>query len=692
VTLVELLAYAGDHLSYYQDAVATEAYLDTARQRISVRRHARLVDYRMHEGNNARAWVTVSTMTDLPPLKPSDFYFITGFAGIKAASGNLVRAQDLEDVPQARYVVFEPLVDDPDRDLTFIAAHSRIRLYTWGDDECCLGRGATRATLLDEAELVPALQSPPHRVEAPAGSVEGAAAAATPRVLNLQPGNVLIFEEVLGPTTGNEADADPARRHAVRLTRVEPAYDGLLDRHVLEIEWALQDALPFSVCLSARLPAPDCRWIHDVSVARANVVLVDHGRTVGEPLGPVGTKATVAECACEGSIIESTSTPERFRPVLAYAPLTFGAPLAAAAPASEVITQDPRLALPELALAEYQSSDAQGRATGPAWSAQYDLLASRADDRHFVVEMDDDGRGHLRFGDGDLGRLPSGGTRFQAGYRIGNGPDGNVGRETITYLVLRQGTLSSDGVQPRNPLPAQGGAAPEASAEAKLLAPYAVRGRRLRAITADDYAELAQRNPKVQRAPCELRWMGSWYEARVAVDPQGSEEADAALLAEIEGDLFKYRRMGHDLAVVPARYVPLELVLEVCVLPGFARGHVKAELLKVFSARPLAGGGLGFFHPDNLSFGEGIYLSRIVAAAKAVEGVEMVRVRVLRRQHEVFPHELITKIPKVGGGEEELEVPNTGVLLMGAMEIAQLDSDPSFPENGRLELIMGGGR
>lgn len=37
IALVELLAYVGDHLSYYQDAVATEAYLDTARQRISVR-------------------------------------------------------------------------------------------------------------------------------------------------------------------------------------------------------------------------------------------------------------------------------------------------------------------------------------------------------------------------------------------------------------------------------------------------------------------------------------------------------------------------------------------------------------------------------------------------------------------------------------------------------------------------------
>lgn len=49
ITLVELLAYVGDHLSYYQDAVATEAYLDTARQRISVRRHVRLVDYLLHE-------------------------------------------------------------------------------------------------------------------------------------------------------------------------------------------------------------------------------------------------------------------------------------------------------------------------------------------------------------------------------------------------------------------------------------------------------------------------------------------------------------------------------------------------------------------------------------------------------------------------------------------------------------------
>ena len=83
ITLVELLAYVGDHLSYYQDAVATEAYLGTARQRISVRRHARLVDYAMHEGCNARAWVTIRSDENFS-IAAADIYFMTAFPGGRA--------------------------------------------------------------------------------------------------------------------------------------------------------------------------------------------------------------------------------------------------------------------------------------------------------------------------------------------------------------------------------------------------------------------------------------------------------------------------------------------------------------------------------------------------------------------------------------------------------------------------------
>ncbi len=64
ILLVEILAYAADHLSYYQDAVATEAYLGTARKRVSVRRHARMLDYFMHDGCNARAWVVLEVKSN----------------------------------------------------------------------------------------------------------------------------------------------------------------------------------------------------------------------------------------------------------------------------------------------------------------------------------------------------------------------------------------------------------------------------------------------------------------------------------------------------------------------------------------------------------------------------------------------------------------------------------------------------
>jgi hypothetical protein len=679
ITLVELLAYVGDHLSYYQDAVATEAYLDTARKRISVRRHARLVDYRMHEGCNARAWVTVHTANDLPEIKAKDFYFITGFADIKASSGNVVKAEDLEQVPPHWYDVFEPLTADPDLVLRFRAAHSTIHFYTWGDKECCLPKGATRATLLDEPVALPApapaaaaAYKPPPRDQ----NYDKPYPQEPQRPLALSVGDVLIFEELIGPTTGNPADADPARRHAVRLTKVSRNVDELLDKHVLDVEWAPEDALPFSLCLSARLPAPDCSWIDHVSVARGNVVLVDHGRTVGEPLGPVEGTEVVGECACEGSVIDRTTVAKTFAPNLTRGPLTFGEdlpPELPPAPALRLISQDPRQAKPRVSLWEFIGG--ADTAAGAQWHARYDLLGSDGDDRHFVAEIDDEGGAHLRFGDDDLGEQPATGTRFHAAYRVGNGPAGNVGRETISHLVLRNEAWSGVTVTPRNPLPAHGGTPPEPIATVKLLAPTSFRAVRERAITAEDYAELARRNPALQGAAAELRWTGSWYEARVAVDAAHSVDADAALLAAIDRYLLRYRRIGHDVAVAPAQYVPLDVAMDVCVLPHHTRGQVTAELRNVFSNRRLADGKLGFFHPDRLTFGAGIHLSQIVAAAKAVEGVETVEITRCNRLHE----------PDSGAT-------TSGVLRLGPFEVARCDSDPSFPEHGKFDFNVRGGR
>ena len=654
IALVELLAYTGDYLSYYQDAVATEAYLDTARQRISVRRHARLVDYQLHEGCNARAWVCIEVSQDLQ-LEPADVAFITGLNDAFAVQGTVLKWEDLRDVPTQQYEVFEPLLADRSAPIQLYTAHSKILFYTWGEKECCLERGSTSATLLDEW-----------------ANEEGEA-----RKLQLKAGDVLIFEEVIDPKTGLEADANPARRHAVRLISVSPGKDpvgrigGGRATPYLQVRWAAADALPFPFCLSAIGAAPDCKYLENISVARGNVILVDHGKTVPpEDLGSVPTRSTNATCECAEHPSDVQVIPGKFRPVLGKVPLTFSQRVPVDEPtwkpAARFAKQNPRRALPQVWLT---SDPAQG------WHAQYDLLGSTATERRFVVEIDNDGIAHLRFGDGELGWQPPAGMTFSATYRVGNGKRGNVGAESISRLVLTNTSISGVAITVRNPLPATGGIDPEPIVEAKLFAPRAFRKRIERAIIAADYEEITERNPKVQNASAELVWTGSWYEADVAVDPFGGETADEAWLERIEGWLHRYRRIGHDLHVEPAIYVPIDLKLEVCALPNFQRGHVKAALLEVFSNRALPGGKRGYFHPDNLTFGEGIYLSKIVAAAQAVAGVECAKVARLQRLFEAPNQEIAN-----------------GVLPLRLNEIAQLDSDPNHPEGGKLEILVRGGR
>ena len=189
ITLVELLAYAGDYLSYQQDAVATEAYLGTARKRVSLRRHARLVDYFVHDGTNARVWLQLTTEGNnvLVP-KGQQIFSRLDRVPVRIAPASTVLDAALRQNP----AVFETI-----HDITLFAAHNQMAFYTWGDGNCCLPKGATGATLRDDAN----------------------------NFLRLQLGDVLIFEERIGPYTGDTDDADPTRRNAVRLTEVKPAAD-----------------------------------------------------------------------------------------------------------------------------------------------------------------------------------------------------------------------------------------------------------------------------------------------------------------------------------------------------------------------------------------------------------------------------------------------------------------------------------
>jgi hypothetical protein len=209
VALVELFAYVGDHLSYRQDVIATEAYLGTARHRISVRRHARLVDYRMHDGCNARVWVAV-TGTTAAHVLPSRTPLYTRVARVPArvAPGSAEEAELAASGAQC----FETL-----HELTLDPALDAVQFHTWSESECALPRGATSATLKG-------------------------------KLSSLKAGGFLLLEEVVGARTGAAADVDRGRRHVVRLTAVDATLrDPIGPVDVTRVSWAQADALPFSL-------------------------------------------------------------------------------------------------------------------------------------------------------------------------------------------------------------------------------------------------------------------------------------------------------------------------------------------------------------------------------------------------------------------------------------------------------------
>ena len=307
IALAELLAYVGDSLSYKQDAIATEAYLQTARSRISLRRHALLVDYHVHDGCNARTWMHVEVSAPLL-LDGAKTQFYTNVPGAPTPlAGNERQAL------AAGVVIFEGM-----QAAQLLQEHNQMSFYTWGDNDCCLAKGATEATLL--------------------GTLD-----------KLQPGDVLIFQEIVGPQTGNAADADVRHRCAVRLTGVttQDAQGNLLvdplfeqgtgkpitsaaqkPTPVTEIQWAQADPLPFPVCLSSTYidSQQKQQTVPQVSIVLGNNLLADHGVSLtGVGLGRVPRPRlflppNLAADRCQPTA--AVPLPVRYRPVIPDSPIT----------------------------------------------------------------------------------------------------------------------------------------------------------------------------------------------------------------------------------------------------------------------------------------------------------------------------------------------------------------------------------
>ena len=758
ITLVELLAYIGDDLSYYQDAVTTEAYLQTARNRVSVHRHARLTGYRLHEGCNARAWVCLNVTSPVSlPLGQ------VRFAAAGAWVGEGPPVLDASTVPAgllASLQQYTPLSAQPGlRGLEPVAkllpVHNVIGLWSWGEPDSHLAAGATSAVLVDGT---------------PTGSEDG-----TPqRAVELRAGDVIILEQTGDPRTLGAGPADPALRQAVRLTGVHRLMDPLYEQPLLEVRWAPEDALAFDLAVMAggqpcsqasgnvvlvangvaetdtikvsapaltraglgyATPFPDRQivarhqaralrslyreWREQVSRWRAQASdgtplsraqLETLRRQVGvqelEQLGLTGRRPKQSEAVRAeheaGALEELLARADRLlaglrrrleslaRLAESSGPLDevltgelaedWGRELTAAlaagqpgswGPAATAITQDPRAALPVLQL---------GDGAGGVWAPALDLIGAAPAARVFVAEVNDQGIAGLRIND-----PPAAGT-LSASYWVGNGAAGNAEIESINALVWAPGggvpSSPPDGItQVRNPLPAAGGTDAETVSAAKLAIPGAFMAHQQRALSPADYAALAAAVPGVRRAAAEPRFTGSLNVTDVAVQPKLGEDPTAELLAEVRRSLEAVRRVGQLVRVLPPRYRPLVVALDVTLTPAAIRREVTHHLAHLLSNGWLPDGTPALFHPANLAFAAPVYASPIVAAVQAVAGVTAVT---------LTRFGLLDQPVAASAAAGPLTA--GPVVRFGTLEMARLDNDPAHPEHGYALVSLKGGQ
>jgi Baseplate J-like protein len=569
-TLLELFSVSADELSDYQDRVMSEAYIGTARKRVSLARHARLMDYHIHQGNQASTWIAfdVPTVTDgtLPP-------------------GLAVWTGDPRLRPESQVFVSR-------HDARLHGLLSRMSLYTWSDAIPALAAGSTSADL---------------RLT----SVAMLDAVTVQNVIRNGEITRLLIQEWLNPATGRPAGRDPGKRQLLSLlpgaAGATAMQDPLTAEWFVRVRWAEKDKLQHNYCFVV-----DCAGtlVRDVSLFHGNLVEVFHGRSAAARFVEPGAILAGPD---QHHFERTDDGTDRWGTLCRFpdGPLAYRA----TAPGGEVPSQSTLSVTVEL------------NGAFDDWDEQINLIhsddGSESGD-HFLVETDEEGRSLIRFGNGVNGRKLPPDAIVHCSYQVGRGLDGNVGADTLVNFDASFDPLLAGDVRGWNPFDVINGLDPEPVAEIIRRVPEAYRYRQLRAVTLQDYVRRAEEVPEVSRAAARYAWTGSWRTVQIAIDPVGTTTFDDELRRRIARHLDAVRLIGEDLEIRPPRFVPLDIRIAICIDPEHWPEDVRFVLEQEFAEGYTPDGRLGFFHPDLWTFGQELHASQLLGRVQAVEGVEHV--------------------------------------------------------------------
>ena len=639
--LLEIMSAVGDELAYYQDRVAREAYLETATQRRSLRRHARLVDYTIHDGRGASTWLDIT-------VKAGQTADVPAGADVWALADNGMRVD---------YEVGSGLAEvAANKKYVVNAKRNTFEPHIWDEDNTCLSVGTTDLYIKGHHEDDLSLDD---------------------LSTDKKPGKWVLLK-----TFPKDASI-PERAFMVRLIKVndnkKQLKDPVFKKNITHLVWEKAQALPYEMDMT-------------VLEVHGNQVPVTAGKTEMKRF-VIGVEPDKLKDILEKEKKNIVRAVEREGPNGSAAYL-FSLP---DSDSGQLVWlgDDPRNARPEIQLEEVEFDAKKGEwVKVREWHWKRSFLGSPSSlpyDRDFTLEdgmwnrvvgyqrigqeikhidyASGDGA-TIRFGDGKFGSVPAGETVFRVTYRLGNGRRSNLPAGSLKKLEGKYGFIQAV----TNPLSAKDGMDPETFSEIRQLAPEAFRAIAFRAVRPEDYAGAAELLAWVQRAGATFRWTGSWLSAFVTPDPKGAVSVSEFQRSELVNQLDRYRQAGREAYALEPRYVNLDLEITVCVKPDAYCGEVKERVLEALLGKSGIRVRSGFFSPDNFTFGTSLDRSSLEAVIQNVSGVRAVKgMRIHRRGW--YTWEKFT----------ELSEP------VAKNEIIRIENDPLYPERGSLRLIMEGG-
>jgi hypothetical protein len=566
VMFMEALCSVADDLSYSQDRIAAEASIDTATQRRSIVRLARLVDY------------------EPAPATSSSVLLQLEVSGGPIPTGVLVSAPQ-PDGTAIEFEIGSGLIDPDTLELNVTTYRvspawnryqsdlvtPRLIPYYWDDSQLCLEAGATQMWIDGQG-------------------------------FGFETGMTLLIDTVAATT------AAPPIRETVQLGGVDEEQDPLYGDLVTHITW--QNGLQFH---------------HDLSrtVLAGNMVPATQGRRYTESFAietaPAGSNTPLA------MVRTGPNGSTQYLHSLRNQPLAWLRASENSTPCPEIILaqQSPNPALPAQNWTWLDSllDSHEFENTYTVDPTSYVPIRKNSDGSISYDYAGDSG-GTIRFGDDVFGEIPPSGAIFRVTYRIGGGSRGNVAPDSISGFNAGPGNAAAALINKvTNPFAATGGSDEETNQQVARLAPQAFRAIQYRAVTASDYENAAETLPWVSRSGTVFRWTGSWHTVFTTADPKGTQQIPVDEHIDLINVLNRYRLAGYESYAPSPDYVSIDLVVTVCALPGAFRADVQAAVVSALSTNKFPAGTTGFFYFENFTFGAPLELSALEAAIQSAYGV-----------------------------------------------------------------------